>query len=105
MEPSDADIETKAPQMRDRAWRRGQRQRCCHNRSHYFTALWRWVPEDLQNISSEERKTIIGRMARTPKSCSCYGCGGARKSEGPTWQEKVSERTLKEERKRVNWKD
>lgn len=56
---------------RTRDWRRFQRQRVLRKRRRYYTATG-----------------ILGRMAKTPKPCSCIMCGNRRRHEGTTRQER-----------------
>lgn len=73
--------------MRDRSWRRAQRERAIAR----VTRNHKWLQPPFFYGSEEERHEAICRAARTPKPCSRYCCGNPRKwfdgSERLTLQE------------------
>ena len=69
---------------RNRAWRRGRRAHFRNHRRHYSVALGGWRA---QEVDFEQSQRILGRVARTPKMCSCYGCSTSRKVDGFNRQE------------------
>lgn len=75
---------------RNRCWRRAQRNRLRDKRFHYFNAFY--CHQDYLDSSVDDRNHRLGRMVKTPKPCSCIGCGNPRKlrrNDDPM-QEKVA---------------
>mgnify|MGYP006908314638 CR=1 FL=1 len=76
---------------RGRAWRRRQARKAKDHARWVLTAVWgitdpEWIPSE----------QMIGIWASTHcKPCSCWGCGNARRAEGPTRQELRSLEDLK----------
>lgn len=75
---------------RDRSWRRAQRTRILRHRLFYYNAFY--SREHYEECSFEERHRRLGLMVKTPKTCSCQGCGNPRKRDpnNDPIQEKVS---------------
>lgn len=64
--------------MRSRAFTRHQMER---KKAWAKSAAREWY-------RSEPTPSQIGRLAHTPKECSCWMCGNARRIEGDTIQER-----------------
>jgi hypothetical protein len=64
--------------MRSRAFRRHQMER---KKAWAKSAAREWY-------RSEPTPLQIGRLAHTPKECSCWMCGNQRRIEGDTIQER-----------------
>jgi hypothetical protein len=78
---------------RNRAWRRGRRAHFRAHRRYYGVALGGWRSCE---VDFEQTQRILGRVARTPKACSCYGCSTSRKVDGLTRQELRQHLNLKD---------
>ena len=56
--------------VRDRSWRRAQRERLKHKRKHYW----------MGHAGSDDR--MLGIVVDTPRPCSCIMCGNPRRHFG-----------------------
>lgn len=71
--------------IRDRAYRRFKKAMKKRKVSHYWNANVSFL-----NMKPQTDKGIIGRVATTPCSCSCWMCGHQRQGHGLTHSEKVA---------------
>ena len=76
--------------MRDRSWRRAQRERAIAHTRRWMKSQG-WFTEPFTRWSDSEGETAIRKNAITPHPCSGYCCGNPRKWFGhETRQEQIA---------------
>lgn len=74
--------------MRDRSWRRAQRERAIA-RTRRWMKDHGWFTDPFTRWSEADGEVAVRKNAATPHPCSSYCCGNPRKWFGElTWQER-----------------
>jgi len=84
--------------MRDRSWRRAQRERAIA-RTRRWMKDHGWFTDPFTRWKEDVAEVYVRKNAATPHPCSSYCCGNPRKWFGEsTWQEKRADIGEKEQR-------